>query len=176
MSFAIYPAGGFVSFDDGLLGSETLDRRWEALLSALLKFRADRPFDGLVIVLPASDFFGADKKPEDALMLRGDELYQMIWVAQRAGGCWRVPIYLVLSGCEVLTGFCGDHRRSERAAVVTTKLGFWLGRPLSTRERLRAKLGPRGRRCVGEAAVGAPDTAANAAARHQNFRRAAAIP
>ena len=101
---SVCPDGAVVSFEDGLLTSDRREARWMALVNGLIAARSDRPFDGLMIVLPADQFYGPKKASDDELVLLGEELYQLIWVAQRAGG-WRVPIYLVLSGCEILTGF-----------------------------------------------------------------------
>ena len=101
---SVCPDGAVVSFEDGLLTSDRREARWMALVNGLIAARSDRPFDGLVIILAADQFYGPKKASDDELVMLGEELYQLIWLAQRAGG-WRVPIYLVLSGCEVLTGF-----------------------------------------------------------------------
>ena len=97
-------SGAIVSFTDGLLASERWATRWAALIKALGQARADQPFDGLVIALPADKFFGPDKLADDDLVVLGEQLYALIWTAQRDAG-WTVPVYLVLNRCEVLTGF-----------------------------------------------------------------------
>jgi type VI secretion system protein ImpL len=101
---SVCPDGAVVSFEDGLLGSDRREERWTALVGGLLRSRPHRPFDGLVIILTADSIFGPRRRLDDDLVMMGEQLYQLIWMAQRAAG-WRIPIYLIISGCECLTGF-----------------------------------------------------------------------
>lgn len=97
--------GAIVSFDDGLLpDAEHCAARWMALLEGLMTAREDRPFDGLVIMLEAGQLCGPGRLPDDQLTAAAEQICQLIWTAQRTGG-WRVPIYLLLTRCEALTGF-----------------------------------------------------------------------
>jgi type VI secretion system protein ImpL len=102
--FALGPDGAVASFGDGLLGSDRWESRWNELLRALVRTRRDQPFDGLVMAIPAEQLVGPARLSEEALMALGDRLYSMIWAAQRIGG-WRVPVYLIITGGEALTGF-----------------------------------------------------------------------
>lgn len=101
---AIGPDGGLVTFADGLIDSERWEERWDNLLYALSREREERPFDGIVVVVPAQDLVGPSRLSDDDLALRGQRLYQILAKAQRVSG-WRVPIYLIISDGERLNGF-----------------------------------------------------------------------
>ena len=101
---ALCPDGAVASFTDGLLDHANWEARWGEFLNALLANRSDQPFDGLVVVLPAERLVGPASLADDALAALGERLYRMIWTAQRDSG-WRVPIHVVIGGCEAVTGF-----------------------------------------------------------------------
>lgn len=102
--FSVCREGAVVSFDDGLLQSGRAETRWATLLEGLITIRGDRPFDGLVIMLDVGWLHGPRRWADDRIVALGEQIYQLIWTAQRMGG-WRVPIYVVLTGCEGMTGF-----------------------------------------------------------------------
>lgn len=121
--FSVCPDGAVVSFDDGLLQSERAEARWAALLKGLATIRADRPFDGLVVMLDAGALHGPGRWADDRIVALGERLHQLIWMAQRAGG-WRVPIYLVLTGCECLTGFTATLEAMMKEAPLIQQAPF----------------------------------------------------
>jgi type VI secretion system protein ImpL len=95
--------GAVLGFDDGLLDGPQWRQRWSALIRALQRCRPGRPLDGLVVVIAASELqTTADR--QDQLVTRGDQIYHLIWSVQRMTG-WRIPVYLLVSGCEELAGF-----------------------------------------------------------------------
>jgi type VI secretion system protein ImpL len=96
-------SGAVLSFDDGLLDGPDWRRRWQELVRALQSCRPGRPVDGLVVAIRAGEL---QQSPEwqDRLASRGEQIYDLIWSVQRLTG-WRIPVFLLVSGCEELTGF-----------------------------------------------------------------------
>jgi type VI secretion system protein ImpL len=95
--------GAVLGFDDGLLDGPDWRRRWHELVRALQSCRPGRPVDGLVIAIRAAEL-QESAEWQDRLATRGEQIYDLIWSAQRLTG-WRIPVYLLVSGCEELTGF-----------------------------------------------------------------------
>ena len=93
-------AGAVIGSDDGLLDDAQWRTRWHALIRALETCRPERPIDGLVVVLRAAELLGQP----DGQVARGDQLYHLVWSLQRVTG-WRVPVYVLIRGCDELTGF-----------------------------------------------------------------------
>jgi type VI secretion system protein ImpL len=96
-------AGAVLSFDDGLLDGPGRSHRWHRLIRALLTCRPERPIDGLVVVVHASELADSSQA-QDRRVAQGEQLYDLIWSAQRLTG-WRIPVYLLITGCEELAGF-----------------------------------------------------------------------
>lgn len=80
------------------------EKGWKALHRALRFHRPERPIDGIVLALPASDFFGPRSLDQDALVLRARGIFERLQAAQRALGL-RVPLYLLVTKCDLLPGF-----------------------------------------------------------------------
>lgn len=100
---SICRAGAVLSFDDGLLDGSPWRHRWQNLIRALRTCRPDRPVDGLVVVIYASELTDVPQA-QDRLVARGEQLYELIWSVQRISG-WRIPVYLLITGCDELAGF-----------------------------------------------------------------------
>ncbi|OJX81054.1 type VI secretion system protein [Magnetospirillum sp. 64-120] len=77
---------------------------WRRLIHLMDGCRPHRPLDGLVIALPASMLLGPDALPFDRIADRGGRFGEMIAAAQRITGL-RVPVTLVITGCQELPGF-----------------------------------------------------------------------
>lgn len=77
---------------------------WTALHRALRRHRPERPIDGLVLTIPVTDLIGPQRLDRDALVLRARAFFQRLHTAQRILGV-RVPLYLVVSKCDLLQGF-----------------------------------------------------------------------
>ena len=77
---------------------------WRRLIRLMEACRPHRPVDGLVIALPSTMLLGPDALPFDRLADRGGRFGEMIAAAQRITGL-RVPVTLVITGCQNLQGF-----------------------------------------------------------------------
>ena len=95
--------GAVLGFDDGLLDGPQWRQRWNSLVRALQTCRPERPIDGLVVVISASELRETAER-QDRLAALGDQIYHLIWSVQRMTG-WRIPVHLLVSGCDQLTGF-----------------------------------------------------------------------
>jgi type VI secretion system protein ImpL len=128
VSIALGPDGAVASFADGLLGSERWEARWAEFLEAMARMRRDQPFDSLVVMIPAADLAGPARLGDEQLTTEGERLYHIIWSVQRASG-WRVPIQLVIHGCNDLIGFDATAQRlppQTRSAVLGWSVPFGL--------------------------------------------------
>lgn len=77
---------------------------WRRLIHLMETCRPHRPVDGLVIALPSGMLHGPEALPFDRLADRGGRFGEMIAAAQRITGL-RVPVTLVITGCQDLQGF-----------------------------------------------------------------------
>ncbi|HEM6803689.1 TPA: type VI secretion system membrane subunit TssM [Citrobacter koseri] len=111
-----YVGGQAVIFDtDGVLtepdDGDVLHRRlWEHWLGWLLQKRTRQPLNGLILTLDLPDLLTADKRRHEQLIqtLRGQ--MQAIRQALHA----RLPVYIVLTKLDLLTGFAAWFRTLDR--------------------------------------------------------------
>lgn len=92
-------------------GTKADDDTWSALVRRMVKFRPQRPLDGVVITISYRELFDA-ARDEDAraqLAARANRLSRRLFDAQQEFG-FRLPAYLLITGGEHLPGFttlCG---------------------------------------------------------------------
>lgn len=93
-------AGHYVLGVDGAAA----ERGWRNVLRQLVQHRPERPADAIVLAIPCTDL--ADPANIDAAYLaaKAERLYGALWAAQRTLGL-RLPIYIVVTKCDVLPGF-----------------------------------------------------------------------
>lgn len=93
-------AGHYVLGPDGAAA----ERGWRNVLRQLVQHRPERPADAVVLAIPCTDL--ADPANIDAAYLaaKAERLYGALWAAQRTLGL-RLPIYVVVTKCDVLPGF-----------------------------------------------------------------------
>ncbi|TVR80625.1 MAG: hypothetical protein EA405_10505 [Rhodospirillales bacterium] len=103
-TFRFTQDGAIVDVDEGLLSSRGWGERWNTLLRSIRLSRPERPLDGLVVAVPVADLIGPAALTPDRLSAAGGQLYELIWSIQRLTGL-RVPIYVMLTGCEAVDGF-----------------------------------------------------------------------
>lgn len=77
---------------------------WDTLIQAFQRYRAERPLDGLILVVPVTDFVGPTRLSKEELNARAEGLHRRIGRLQNRTGM-QLPIYLILSKCDALEGF-----------------------------------------------------------------------
>jgi len=95
-------------------GTTVPDLAWQKLLSLLARHRARRPADGIILALPATDFFGPTRLPEAALARKARAIYGKLWQAQKILGLC-LPVYVVLTKCDSVPGFSAFARALPEA-------------------------------------------------------------
>ncbi|HEX9983245.1 MAG TPA: type VI secretion system protein [Thermoanaerobaculia bacterium] len=109
---------GFYFFDRGVVldvagehilradGRSNDELGWRAVLHLLQKIRPKRPVDGVILTIAASELLEAstNEQARSDLASRYSRVYRKLTdVQQRLG--FRLPLYIVLTGCDKLTGF-----------------------------------------------------------------------
>jgi len=79
-------------------------RLWDDFLHLCRRHRPDRPFDSVVVSIPAADLLRQDNEGLQDLADQGHALHQRLWSVQRALAL-RIPVYLVVTGAEAFPGF-----------------------------------------------------------------------
>ncbi len=82
-------------------------RGWKALLDSLLKNRPQRPIDGVVLTIPATELIGSEKSEADRSINAGEkssQLFDRLYQAQKVLGI-RFPVYVVVTKCDAIQGF-----------------------------------------------------------------------
>jgi type VI secretion system protein ImpL len=105
-------------FDDGLVidaagdfvlrGNGTANHRgWNTISRLLQKHRPQRPLDGIVLTIPASDLIGSNELEHERsrrLEEKATCLYEKLWQAQKILGMC-LPVYVLITKCDEVTGF-----------------------------------------------------------------------
>jgi type VI secretion system protein ImpL len=96
-------AGESVLRADGVSSDE---KGWNQLMQLLQQLRPRRPIDGVIVTLPCGELLDAsvDEARRAELATRAGRIFRKLWEAQQRLG-FRLPAYVVVSGCERLTGF-----------------------------------------------------------------------
>jgi type VI secretion system protein ImpL len=77
---------------------------WDSFLGLCRSYRPDRPFDGIVLALPASLFLDGDSHDPLDVVARAKAVHRRLWLAQNRLAL-RFPIYIAISDCETIPGF-----------------------------------------------------------------------
>lgn len=80
------------------------EKNWRYILSLISRHRPKRPLDGIILTIPVTELVGPEALTEDQLFDRAKHLYRKLWQIQ-ANLAMRVPVYVILTKCDRLTGF-----------------------------------------------------------------------
>ncbi|WP_233575874.1 type VI secretion system protein [Noviherbaspirillum saxi] len=109
ISWNFFDNGVAVQLQSEQLGSSDPDapantNTWDDFLGLCRNYRPDRPFDSIVLSIPASVFLQADSQAQLDLVARAKSIHRRLWLAQNRLAL-RFPIYLVIADCETIPGF-----------------------------------------------------------------------
>src|SRR5947209_6057624 len=80
------------------------ERKWKSLLRNLVRYRPQRPMDGVVLTIPATELFGETATPLALVGQRGAHIFDKLWQIQKwTGLCF--PVYVVITKCDLVPGF-----------------------------------------------------------------------
>ena len=85
-------------------GTDDGNRIWEEFLSLCAAYRPERPFDSVVLSLPASTMVREDPKALLEVAEYAKSIHRRLWRTQTSLAM-RFPIYTVIAGCEAIPGF-----------------------------------------------------------------------
>ncbi|NGZ86037.1 hypothetical protein GW587_17460 [Duganella sp. SAP-35] len=77
---------------------------WDDFLGLCRNYRPDRPFDGIVLSIPASVFLNNEGQGLLDLGARAKAIHRRLWLAQNRLAL-RFPIYIAIADCETIPGF-----------------------------------------------------------------------
>jgi type VI secretion system protein ImpL len=109
ISWNFFDKGIAVQLQSDFLGSPDPDapggnNTWDDFLGLCRNYRPDRPFDSIVIAIPASLFLQSDPEGQLDLAARAKAIHRRLWLAQNRLAL-RFPVYLTISDCESIPGF-----------------------------------------------------------------------
>ncbi len=94
-------------------GQSTDHKGWRQLLKLLQTHRPQRPLDGIILSIPATDLVGPPETLNERVIKVGDKaaaLFDKMVSAQKILGM-RLPVYLMVTKCDEIRGFksfCGE--------------------------------------------------------------------
>ncbi|WP_332851544.1 type VI secretion system protein [Duganella sp. S19_KUP01_CR8] len=77
---------------------------WDDFLGLCRNYRPERPFDSIVVALPASALLDVEGAGQLDLAARAKAIHRRLWLAQNRLAL-RFPIYLAITDCETIPGF-----------------------------------------------------------------------
>jgi type VI secretion system protein ImpL len=99
---AIQLQGAFLGDPDN--ASAPGNKVWDEFLGLCRNYRPERPFDTLVLALPASLLLPSSPEAELDLVARARAIHRRLWLAQNRFAL-QFPVSLVITGCEAIPGF-----------------------------------------------------------------------
>ncbi|MEP6790464.1 MAG: type VI secretion system protein [Ramlibacter sp.] len=147
ISWHFFDRGIVIDIQGAYLGSpddeDAAEKPWDEFLGLCRKYRPQRPFDSVVITVPASLLL--DENPDSRLELGklAKLAHRRLWLAQNRFAM-RFAVYVVVGGCEQIEGFAQFARmvpENVRASMLgwsspfdlsTTYQGEWVGEAVDT--------------------------------------------
>jgi hypothetical protein len=97
------PAGSVLWGADGD-GGNGGDAAWRRLVQLILRYRAERGLDGVVVTLSATELVGPERLDANRLAVRAKQVRRRLRELQQQLGL-RLPVYLVITKCDAVPGF-----------------------------------------------------------------------
>jgi type VI secretion system protein ImpL len=107
ISWHFFDRGIVVDIKAAYLGSPDDDgdgKPWDEFLSLCRNYRQQRPFDSVVITVPAATLLADDTDARLELVRHAKLAHRRLWLAQNRFAM-RFAVYVVVTGCEALPGF-----------------------------------------------------------------------
>lgn len=109
ISWNFFDSGVAIQLQTEYLGSpdpadENSNNTWDDFLGLCRNYRPDRPFDAIVLSIPATAFLEGGGQGQLDLIARAKAIHRRLWLAQNRLAL-RFPIYLAISECESIPGF-----------------------------------------------------------------------
>jgi type VI secretion system protein ImpL len=95
--------GGTV-FHPEATSSRDNNRIWQKLLRLLQKTRPERPVDGIILTLPATELMAPAEVIREHLRARAEIVHKKLSETQTFLGM-KVPVYVIITKCDAITGF-----------------------------------------------------------------------
>lgn len=89
---------------DAADASAMANTTWDDFLGLCRNYRPERPFDSIVVALPASALLDIEGAGQLDLAARAKAIHRRLWLAQNRLAL-RFPIYLAITDCETIPGF-----------------------------------------------------------------------
>ncbi|MBU6489943.1 MAG: type VI secretion protein IcmF, partial [Burkholderiales bacterium] len=112
ISWNFFDRGVVIDIKAAYLGSpdESSDEKpWDEFLSLCRNYRPQRPFDSVVVTVPASMLLADHPDARLELERHAKLAHRRLWLAQNRFAM-RFAVYVVVTGCEDLAGFAGFAR------------------------------------------------------------------
>jgi type VI secretion system protein ImpL len=117
ISWQFFDRGIVVDIKAVYLGSPDEDgdeKPWDEFLSLCRNYRPQRPFDSVVITVPASMLLADNTDARLELVRHAKLAHRRLWLAQNRFAM-RFAVYVVVTGCEALAGFAAFARALPEA-------------------------------------------------------------
>jgi type VI secretion system protein ImpL len=80
------------------------ERKWKSLMRNLVRYRPQRPIDGVVLTIPVTELAGDTALQPAVIGQRAACIFNKLWQLQKwTGLCF--PVYVVITKCDLIPGF-----------------------------------------------------------------------
>lgn len=85
-------------------GFNSDEKSWNLVLNMLSRYRAEKPLNGIILTIPANEFYGKNKLPLDVIKKRAQFIAKKLSFAQSYLGL-KLPVYVVVTKTDIIPGF-----------------------------------------------------------------------
>ncbi|CAG4897655.1 type VI secretion system protein [Paraburkholderia saeva] len=133
IAWNFFDRGVVIDIKAAWLGSPDDDgdeKPWDEFLGLCRSYRPQRPFDSVVVTVPADMLLAGDTDAQLELVRRAKLAHRRLWLAQNRFAV-RFAVYVVVTGCEALPGFAA-FARALPESMRSSMLGWSSPYDLST--------------------------------------------